>query len=96
MFKKGDKKPEKSGRKKGVPNKNRSILESLDEIQTEDGKPLDIVKLLFQGLMDMPSFQRVDALIQFMKFVYPQQKTLEIGNKDESGFKIVIEDYSKK
>ena len=93
-FKKGHKKI--GGRAKGVPNKNRSIFESLDEICTEDGQPVDIVKLFFKGLMDMPSFQRVDALLDFMKFIYPTQKTLEIGNKDESGFKIVIEDYSKK
>ena len=84
------------GREKGVPNKRRTIFESLEEIVTEDGKPIDVVKLFFDGVMTMPPFQRVDALIDFMKFVYPQQKSLEIGNKDDEGFKIVIEDYSKK
>lgn len=96
-FKKGDKKPERSGRKKGTPNVRRTIFESLEEIRTEDGKPVDVVKLFFDGVMTMPPFQRVDALINFMKFVYPQQKTLEIGNKEgQEGFKIIVEDYSKK
>lgn len=94
-FKKGHKKL--GGREKGVPNKRKSIFDSLEEIHTQDGSPVDVVKLLFQGLMDMPSFQRVDALLDFMKFLYPQQKSLDIGNKEgDEGFKILIEDYSKK
>lgn len=93
MFKKG--KVKTGGRKKGVPNKKRSIFESLEEIQTEDGMPIDVVKLLFQGIMDMPSFQRVDALLEFLQFIYPKQKNLEISSGEE-GFKVVIEDYSNK
>jgi hypothetical protein len=93
-FKKG--KPKTGGRQKGTPNKRRTIFESLEEIQTVGGQPVDVVKLFFEGLMDMPSYQRVDALLDFMKFLYPTQKALEIGNKDESGFKIIIEDYAKK
>lgn len=93
-FKKG--KPKTGGRQKGTPNKRHTIFEALDEIQTEGGDPVCLIKLWFDGLMAMPPFQRVDAIANFMKFVYPQQKTLEIGNKDESGFKVVIEDYSKK
>ena len=93
-FTKGHEK--KGGRKKGTPNKRRTIFESLEEIQTADGKPVDVVKLFFEGLMAMPPFQQVDALLDFMKFIYPQQKSLDIGNKDGEGFKIIIEDYSKK
>lgn len=95
-FEKGKPRHKDAGRKKGTPNKRKSIFDSLEEIKTQDGSPVDVVKLLFQGMMDMPSFQRVDALLDFMKFLYPQQKALEIGNKDGEGFKIVIEDYSKK
>lgn len=93
-FKKGHKKL--GGREKGTPNKKRSIFDSLEEIKTEDGSAVDIVKLFFEGLMTMPAFQRVDALLDLMKFVYPQQKQLEIGNKDQEGFKIEIVDYKKK
>lgn len=89
-------KPKTGGRQKGTPNKRRTIFESLEEIRTEDGKPVDIVKLLFDGIMAMPAFQRVDALIDFMKYVYPQQKNLEISQPEGQSFKVVIEDYGKK
>src|ERR1700677_594684 len=95
-FKKGMIRSPQAGRKKGTPNKRRTIFESLEEIQTEDGKPVDLVKLFFSALQTMPPYQQVDSLLDFMKFVYPQQKSLEIGNASEEGFKIVIEDYSKK
>lgn len=94
-FEKGHKKI--GGRAKGVPNKRRTIFESLEEIRTEDGRAVDIVKLLFDGIMAMPPFQRVDALIDFMKFVYPQQRNVELSNPEGSeGFKLIIEDYGKK
>lgn len=92
-FKKGTPKPPTSGRKKGVPNKKRTIFESLEEIQTEDGKPVDVIKLFFAGLMTMPPFQQVDALLEFMRFIYPQQKNVELSNKDDEGFKVIIERY---
>lgn len=93
-FKKGHKKI--GGRVKGSINKRRTIFESLEQIVTEDGEPVDVVKMLFQGIMTMPPYQQVDAFLELMKFIYPQQKSLDIGNKDDAGFKIVIEDYSKK
>lgn len=96
MFKKGEPRPAKAGRKKGTPNKRRTIFESLEEIRTEDGAEVDVVKLFFSGLMTMPPYQQVDALLDFMKFLYPQQKALEIGNKDGEGFKVEIIDYTKK
>lgn len=95
-FEKGKPRHKDAGRKKGTPNKRRTIFESLDEIITKDGRPVDVVKLFFEALMDMPPFQRVDALNNFMKFVYPQQKQLEIGNRDDQGFKIIVEEWSKK
>ncbi len=95
-FEKGGKKPANSGRQKGTPNKRRTIFESLEEIHTEDGKPVDVVKMLFDGIMTMPPFQRVDAFLELMKFIYPQQKNVELSNPEGSeGFKIVIEDWHK-
>lgn len=93
-FKKGHKKI--AGRQKGTPNKRRTIFEHLEEIQTEDGKPVDIVKLFFDGLMTMPPFQRVDALMEFMKFVFPRQQNLQVSNPEGEGFKIIVEEYKKK
>lgn len=96
-FKKGDPKPVNSGRKKGTPNKRATIFESLEEIHTEDGKPVDILKLFFDGLMAMPPYQRVDALLELMKFVYPRQNNVQLSNPEDSeGFKLIIEDYGKK
>jgi len=95
-FEKGKPRHANAGRKKGTPNKRRTIFESLEEIRTEDGKPVDVVKLFFQGLQTMPPYQQVDALLDLMKFIFPTQKSLELGNKDEEGFKVIIEDYSKK
>ncbi len=94
-FQKGHKKL--GGKVKGTPNKRRTIFESLEEIHTEDGNPVDVVKLLFDGIMTMPPFQRVDALLELMKFIYPQQKNLELSNSPGTeGFKLIIEDYGKK
>lgn len=93
-FQKGHKRV--GGRQKGTPNKRNTIFESLEEIQTEDGRVVDVVKLFFKGLMTMPPYQQVDALLEFMQFLYPKQKQLEIGNLDGEGFKVIIEDYSSK
>ncbi len=95
-FQKGQPRPAKAGRKKGTPNKRRTVFESLEEIVTEDGQPVDVVKLFFAGLQSMPPFQQVDALLAFMKFLYPQQRNVELSNPEGEGFKIIIEDYSKK
>lgn len=96
MFKKGMKRPENAGRKKGTPNKRRTIFESLDEIRTEDGKPVDIIKLLFDGMMAMPPYQRVDALLELAKFVYPKQSNVQISQPEGEGFRVEIVDYTKK
>lgn len=93
-FKKGQSGNPK-GRPQGALGKRKSIFDSLEEI-TYDGKPVDLVQLFFKGLMTMPPYQQVDALIELMKFVYPKQSQIDIGNKDQEGFKIVIEDYKKK
>lgn len=96
-FKKGVPRHPDAGRKKGSLNKKRTIFESLEQIQTEDGQPVDVVKLFFAGLMTMPPYQQVDALLEFMKFIFPIQKHVELSNgEDGNGFKIIIEDYTKK
>lgn len=95
-FQKGKPRHPNAGRKKGTPNKRRTIFESLETI-TYDGEPVDLVQLFFKGLMTMPPYQQVDALIEFMKFVYPKQSNVQLSNPEDSeGFKIIIEDYKKK
>lgn len=91
-FKKGEPRPANAGRKKGTPNKRNTIFESLDEIVTEDGKPVDIVKMFFDGLMAMPPYQRVDALLEFMHFVYPKRKMIEVRDLSDEELKEVLLD----
>lgn len=93
-FQKGHKKV--GGRVKGTINKRRTVFESLEEIVTEDGKPVDVVKMFFGALDTMPPYQQVDALLDFMQYVYPKQRNIEIGNASEEGFKIIVENYTKK
>jgi len=90
-FKKGDKKPENSGRKKGVRNKTTNFVEACNNFD------LDILACLIEDMKDMAPFQRVDYWAKLLEYYYPKKKApLEIGNADGEGFKIVIEDYSKK
>ncbi len=75
-FKKGDPKPPTSGRKKGTPNCNRNILDDLDRI-TRNGTPVNLTELLMEGIATMPPYQQVDAVLDLMKFVFPQKKHIE-------------------
>ena len=96
MFKKG--RPKTGGRKKGVTNKRLDIIDCLDQIKTKEGTRLDVstvVKMFFAGLDTMPPYQQVDALLEFMQYIFPKQKMLEIGNKDGEGFRVEIVDYCK-
>jgi hypothetical protein len=78
------------GRTKGTPNKKTvSLLGEMEQILTEDGQPVSVIKLFFQSLMDMPSFQRVDALLKFMEFLYPKRKHME-HDLAESDFKAAL------
>ncbi len=84
-FKKGQPRPVGAGRKKGSPNKRNTIFESLEEIVTEDGQPLDIVKVLMAEIMDknMAPYERAQLLLEFMQFVYPKQKIMEFKLGDD-------------
>ena len=91
-FQKGVPRPKNAGRKKGTPNKaTMTIFQSLEQIVTEDGQPIDIIKLFFDGLMDMPSFQRVDALLKFMEFIYPKRKQVEVNLGDDEFKKALVQ-----
>lgn len=84
------------GRTKGTPNKRTlSIQEDLDKILTEDGDPVCIVKMFFDGLMTMPPYQRVDALLEFMQFVYPKKKHLEVKDVSDEELKILLRERLK-
>lgn len=72
MFKPGDKKPEKSGRKKGTPNKNtQTLLEKCEE------KGVDV----FCGLLELAKHQddsiRFSALKEVAQYLFPKRKHVE-------------------
>lgn len=95
-FQKGKPRSPNAGRKKGTPNKRKTIFDSLDEIVTEDGQPVDVIKLLFDGMMTMPPYQRVDALLELAKFLYPRQNNVQLSNPEGEGFRVIVEDYVTK
>lgn len=82
-FKKGMPRHPNAGRKKGTPNKLDTIEAAMKEIVTADGSPLDPIKVLWDGIMDMPSFQRVDAIVKFLEFLYPKKRQVEHNIDDE-------------
>lgn len=84
------------GRQKGVPNKKRSIFESMDGIVTQDGEPVDVVKMFFHALQTLPPNLQVNALLDFMQFIYPKQKSMEVTSGESEPFRVVIHDYSTK
>ena len=76
-FKKGSKKIEGSGRKKGTPNKRTAdIMERL--------KGVDIVgELLEIARTTEKEETKVTVYKELMKYVYPQRKAVEIANEVE-------------
>jgi hypothetical protein len=77
QFKKGSKRPEGAGRKKGTPNKRTAdIVERL--------KGVDIVgELLEIARTTEKEDTKVTVYKELMKYVYPQRKAVEIANEIE-------------
>lgn len=79
---KGSKKT--GGRQKGTPNKKTlTLFEELDQILTEDGEPISIVKMLMHGINAQPPFQQVDSLLKLMEFMFPKRKHLDHTISDD-------------
>jgi hypothetical protein len=71
-FKPGDKKPEKSGRKAGTPNKPtldlKQVLEELGVSPPEQ---------IAQILPTLEPSKQVDVLLKLMEFIFPRRKAVE-------------------
>ena len=90
-FEKGKPRHPDAGRKKGTPNKRNTIFESLENIKTEDGDTVDLVKIFVHDLMSLPAMQRAEVLVRFFEYVYPKQRNIETTG--EMGIKVIVEKY---
>ena len=71
-FQPGQKKPSRSGRKKGTPNKKSTDLSSILDASGE-GVPQRIINLL----PELTPEKRADVLLSLMNFLYPKKKAME-------------------
>lgn len=83
-FKKGDKKPEGSGRKKGTKNKlNLGVEEALN------ARGIDCVEELLKIAETTDKEEvRLTVFKELIKYVYPQRKAVEMSS--ESGFEVKV------
>lgn len=94
-FQKGKPRPANAGRKKGTPNKTTAIREAMSQVFGDGDAGAAILKKLFEGLNTQAPFQQVDALLELLPYFFSKEKSVE-EHKVDGGFKIIIEDYSKK
>ena len=74
-FKKGDKKPENSGRKKGTPNK---LSLGVDEKLKEKG--IDCIEEMLKIANETENMDlRFAVYKELIKYVYPQRKAVEMS-----------------
>lgn len=83
-FKKGDKKPENSGRKKGTPNKRTIFVEELGEFRTVK----NLIELFNRTKDDSLKFA---ICKEFLKYEYPQKKAVNVDVENISLPEINIE-----
>lgn len=76
-FKKGDKKPENSGRQKGTKNKlNLGVQEKLEQLG------VDCVSEIIRIAQTTEDEQlRLTAYKELLKYVYPQRKAVEMSGE---------------
>lgn len=84
QFKKGQKKPEGSGRKKGTPNKRTAEI-------AERLKGIDIVgELLKIARTTDKDDLKVTVYKELLKYAYPQLKAVELDLDKSTGINIVV------
>lgn len=85
-FQPGQDKPQKSGRKKGVPNRKTALLQkSLDELGHE--LPTRILELL----PELSTEKQVDVYLELMQYIFPKRKALEHqDSRRESNSQVVL------
>lgn len=85
-FKKGQKRPENAGRKKGTPNKRTAEI-------AERLKGVDIVgELLEIARTTEKEETKVAVYKELLKYAYPQLKAVELDIDKSTGINIVVAD----
>lgn len=89
-FVKGKPRPANAGRRKGTPNKATQTLE--DKCREYGVDPFEV---LLQLCSSEDEGVRLGAAKEACKYIHPQRKALEVSNAGDTGFKVIVEDYSK-
>lgn len=84
--------PKYGGRAKGTPNKSTQNL--LDICEQEGIEPFRAMLRAFKDIED--PVRQVDALEKICQYLYPKRKAIELSTDEDSGFQIIIKDYSDK
>jgi hypothetical protein len=84
------------GKVKGSKNKlTLARLEALEQITLEVGiNPFKELLLLARDSSE--DAIRLMALKEACKYLYAQKKAIEVSGKDDSGIKVIIEDYTSR
>ncbi len=83
MFKKGDKKLDHSGRRKGVPNK-RTVL--VGEILAAHN--ISLVDQILARLKELEMLDQVKTLVALLPYVYSRQTNIQVSGIDGEPIKI--------
>lgn len=89
-FEKGKPRDPRAGRKKGTPNKVRSIEAQCEAYGLD---PFDVMIEFLQSEEPILRFQSAKELCQYLA---PKKKAIEVAfDPDKSSIKIIIEDYTQ-
>lgn len=91
-FKKGDKKPEGSGRKAGTPHK-KSLL--VKEVLENHG--INLAEQIVVRLPKLSTLEQVRALVQLLPYVYPKLTAIQhSGSIDNPYMSMTLEELRSK
>lgn len=81
-----------SGRKAGTPNKDTiQLFEICKKHKIEVFESLIVI-----AKAETDTDKRFDKLLKLAPYLYAQRKSMEVSNKDDQGFVVVVKDYSEK
>jgi len=94
MFKKGDKKPERSGRKPNTPNKRRSIEDVCRDMGVD---PFSIMAEMAASTTPEERVLKFNAAKELAQYLESKKKDVTVAIDPEANeIKVIIERYGKK